>query len=247
MNQENTNSASTTGMDSDESFTVGEIEKATERAFRYQRHIARRTFGFYYLAWAAAILLVVATPNLSALVGLSGFLGEVFQLIVRLTALTGAAGTTAVIFRDARRILILRRYTGGLILWMYVVASAYLALSAYVVVNFLAPVSADFLAPYLHSVFYALLLPIPLLLYRLMSLAFPDRPPAEGRIALTTFAVAAAISLIGTLRALAVGFGFDANYYQVLGWVWEATALVWFLSAVYALFSAPDVLEALRS
>jgi hypothetical protein len=238
MNQENPNSTSTTGMDTDEAVTVGAIEKATERAFKYQRYIARRTFGLYYLVWAAAIILVVASPNLSTLVGLSGNLGEAFQLVVRLMALAGAAGTIAVIFRDARRILILGRplgrgraisiYIGGLILWMFVVASAY----------FLAP-AFDF-----HVVFYALLLPIPFLLYRLMSLTLPDKRPAEGLIALATFAAAAAISLAVTLRG-AVIYGYTYPY-QTLGWVWGLTALVWFLVASFALFGAPDELEALR-
>ena len=109
MSQENPNSASPTGKETDEALTVGEIERATERAFKYQRYIARRTFGLYYLAWAAAILFVVGSPNLMTLVGLSGALGETFQLIVRLMALAGAASITAVIFRDARRILMVRR------------------------------------------------------------------------------------------------------------------------------------------
>ena len=76
-----------------------------------------------------------------------------------------------------------------------------------------------------------------------MSLAFPDQRPVEGPIALTTFAVAAVISL--ALYFLPKGNS-EVDFWK-LGWVWGATALVWFLSAVYALFSAPDELEALRS
>jgi len=251
MSQENRNSAPPTGLDADEPVTLGEIKNATERAFKYQRYIARRTFALYYLAWAAAILFVVGSPNLMTLVGLSGALGETFQLIVRLIALAGAASITAVIFRDARRILMVRRaldrgkwiysrYAGGLILWMFVVASAYVVVSWY----FPTPPSRYFPGPaYSNLVFYALLLPIPFLLYRLMSLAFPDQRPVEGPIALTTFAVAAVISL-------ALYFPPKGNSevdFWKLGWVWGATALVWLLSAVYAFFSAQDELEALRS
>lgn len=244
MNRENPNSAIPSGTDTDEAVTFGEIEKATERAFEYQRYIARRTFGLFYLAWAAAIALVIAAPDLSALVGVSGHLGETFQLTIRLAALAGAASITAVILRDARRVLILRQtlgrvraisiYTGGVIFWVYAVVLVYAAVSLYFPAPKVGPA-------YSQADFYALLLPIPFLLYRLMSLAFLDRRSPERLIALTTFAIAAVISLGESLPK-----GNSPIHYQTIGWVWAATALVWSLTALYALYRASDEPEALR-
>lgn len=232
-------------MDTDEAVTVGEIEKATERAFEHHRYVARRTFGLLYLAWAASIVLVIAAPNLMTLFGLSGYLGEMFQLILRLTALAGAAGMTTVIFRDARRILILRRpigrgravsmYTGAVILWVYVVVLVYAVVSLY----FPAPIVGP---AYSHADFYALLLPIPFLLYRLMGLAFLDRRTPEGLIALTAFAAAAVISIGQSLPK-----GNSPVDYQGIGWVWTATAVVWFLAGSYALYSVAHGIKALKS
>jgi hypothetical protein len=70
----------------------------------------------------------------------------------------------------------------------------------------------------------------------MLGLTFPDRRPTEGLVALAAYGAAAAVSLALSL------LGADS---WVVVWVWAATAVVWFLAAFYALFRAPEELEAL--
>jgi hypothetical protein len=218
-------------METDEVVTIRELERATERAFEYQRYIARRTYGLYYLAWAAVILFINASTNLSAIAELTG--GQaVLESAANLVVLFAAAGATALIFRNARRTLIVNRalgrrraayarYASGLLLGIYVAVTAVYLLDH----------------AYLSSLFYAVLLSVPIVLYLPMRLAFSGRLPAESLIALTTYGAAAAVSLALSL------LGVDS---WALGWVWVATSLVWFFASFYALFLAPEELEALR-
>jgi hypothetical protein len=214
-----------------ETLTMQQLEKVAERALEYQRYIFRRTYGVYYLIWGAAMVLLLST-NLSTVIGLTGDLASGVEAVVSLAVIAPAFFATALIFRSALRTLGLRRalsrergdYTRYFAAWivaMYVVIAA-----------------ADLLVPaYSYAIFYALLLPVPVLLYFMLGLAFPDGRPTEGLIALTTYGAAAAISLILSL------LGVDS---WVLGWLWAGTAAVWFLAAFYALFRAPEELEALR-
>jgi hypothetical protein len=220
-------------METDEAVTVEEIANAAERAFEYQRYIARRGFGLYFLAWAAAILFINLSTNLSALAGLTGDAAFIFGSVANLLALVAAACATILIVRDARRTAmvsralgwrqgIYARYGSGLILGIYVaVTSAYL----------LAP---SLLGP----LFYAILLPVPFLLYIPIRAVFPDRRPVEILVAIAVYGATAAISFVLSLA----GAGSWA-----IGWAWVATSMVWFLAAFYALYRAPDELEALRS
>jgi hypothetical protein len=214
-----------------DSLTIQEIGKAAERALEYQRYIFRRTYGIYYLVWAAAMVLL-ETTNLSAAIGLKGNLGVGVELAVSVIVLAAAVSATALIFRDARRTLGLRkalgrrrgsyaRYFVGWIVGIYVVIAV-----------------ADLLVPaYSYAIVYALLLPVPFVIYFMLGIGFPGGRPAEGLVALTAFGVAADINLALSLS------GIDS---WVVGWVWAATAVVWFLAAFYALFRAPEELEALR-
>jgi hypothetical protein len=215
-----------------ETLTIQEIGKAAERALEYQRYIFRRTYGVYYLVWAAAMVLLGST-SVSAVFGLSGDLGAGVELSVNVIVLAAAVGATALIFRDARRTLGLRRALGrrrrrggyaryfvGWVVGMYVVIFA-----------------VDLLVPaYSYAVVYAALLPVPFVIYFMLGIAFPQGRPAEGLIALTTYGAAVTINLVLSL------LGIDS---WAVGWVWAATAVVWFLASFYALFRAPDELEAL--
>jgi hypothetical protein len=215
-----------------ESLTIQEIGKAAERALEYQRYIFRRTYGIYYLVWAAAMTLLEVT-SLGTAIGLTGNLAAGVELAVSLIVLAAAVAATALIFRDARRTIGLRRALGrrrgsyaryfvGWVVGMYVVIAA-----------------ADLIVPaYSYAIAYALLLPVPFVLYFMLGIGFPDGRPTEGLVALTTFGAAAVVDLALSLS------GIDS---WVVGWVWAATAVVWFLAAFYALFRAPEELEALRS
>jgi hypothetical protein len=214
-----------------ESLTIQEIGKAAERALEYQRYIFRRTYGIYYSVWAAAMVLLEVT-NLSAAIGLTGNLAAGVELAVSVIVLAAAVGATALIFRDARRTLGLRkalgrrrgsyaRYFVGWIVGLYVVIAV-----------------ADLLVPaYSYAIVYALLLPVPFVIYFMLGIGFPGGRPVEGLVALTAFGAAAVINLAISLS------GIDS---WVVGWVWAAAAVVWFLAAFYALFRAPEELEALR-
>jgi hypothetical protein len=215
-----------------ETLTIQEIGKVAERALEYQRYIFRRTYGVYYLVWAAAIALL-GSPNVGAVFGLSAELGAGMESAVSLVVVAAAVGTTALIFRNALRTIGLRRALGtrrgsyapyffGWIAGMYTVIFA-----------------ADLLVPaYSFVVVYALLLPVPFVIYFMLGMAFPQGRPVEGLIAVVTYGIAAVINLAVSL------IGIDS---WVMGWVWAATAVVWLLAAFYALFRAPDELEALRS
>jgi len=214
-----------------ETLTIQEIGKAAERALEYQRYIFRRTYGVYYLVWGAAMVLLLST-DLSAAIGLTGNLASGVEVALSLVVIIAAFFATALIFRGALRTLGLRRalsserrgYAHYFVAWI---------VGIYVVIA-----AADLLAPaYSYAVFDALLLPVPFVLYFMQGLAFPDGRPTEGLIALTTYGGAAAINLTLSL------IGLDS---WVLGWVWAGTATVWFLAAFYALFRAPEELEALR-
>lgn len=215
-----------------ETLTIQEIGKSAERALEYQRYVFRRTYGVYYLVWGVAMALLLST-NLSAAVGLTGDQASGVEVALSLAVIAVAFVATALIFRGALRALGLRRalnregggYGQYFVVW---IVGTYIAISA---VEVLVPA-------YSSAIVYAFLLPVPFIVYFMLGLAFPDGRPAEGLIALATYGAAAAIDL--TLSLL----GADS---WVLGWVWAATAVVWFLAAFYALFRAPEELEALRS
>jgi len=79
---------------------------------------------------------------------------------------------------------------------------------------------------------------VPVLLYYMLGVAFPDGRPFEGLIALAVYGAATALNL--ALSILGTGA-------EVAGWLWVVTAIVWFLAAFYGLLRAPDELEALRT
>jgi hypothetical protein len=214
-----------------ETLTMQQLKKVAERALEYQRYIFRRTYGVYYLVWGAAMVLLLSM-NLSAAIGLTGDLASGAEVALSLVVIAAAFIATALIFRGALRTLglsrALSREGGG-----YAHHFAAWIVGMYVVIA-----AADLLAPaYSYAIFDALLLPVPFVVYFMLGLAFPDGRPTEGLIALTTYGAAATVNL--TLSLL----GADS---WIQGWVWVATAGVWFLAAFYALFRAPEELEALR-
>jgi len=208
-----------------------DLGRVGERALEYQRYIFRRAYGVYYLIWAAVIALVGS--NLGALVGLKGGLGGGVISAVSLAILALAVVATARIFREAMRALRLFRALGNerngsyapyFVAWL----AAIIAIAS--AVGILAPENSQ-------AILYALLLPVPFVIYYMLGMAFPDGRPIEGLLALTAYGSAAALSLALSLLAI------DS---WVVGWAWGATVVVWSLAAFYALFRAPDELEALR-
>jgi hypothetical protein len=218
-------------METEGALTIQEIGKAAERALQYQRYVFRRTYGIYFLVWATAMVLLWST-NLSAAIGLTGDLAGGVELAVSLMVLAAAFGATALIFRDALRTLGLRRALGER-------RGSYARyFFAWIIGIYAVIFAADLLVPaYSYATVYALLLPVPFVVYFMLGMAFPGGRPAESLVALTTYGAAAAISLALSL------LGLDS---WAVGWVWAATAVIWFLAAFYALFRAPDELEALR-
>jgi hypothetical protein len=210
----------------EQAITVKEIGQAANRALEYQRFVFRRTYGVYYLIWAAAMVTLGASDAGPEL-GIAGTLEELAGLVV----LAVAALATGLIFRRAKRALDLRRALGAkrknygryFVAWFLFV---FILIAATNVFPEAAKVSA-----------YAAIVPVPLLLYYMLGVAFPDKRPVEGLAAVTVYAVAAVVNL-----AIVVS-GVDA---WLLGWTWGVTAVIWIGAAFYALFRAPEELEALR-
>jgi len=218
-------------VEADEALTIQDLGRVGARALEYQRYIFRRTYGAYYLIWAAAIALLVS--NLGALVGLRGELGGGVEAVASLAILALAVAASARIFGGAMRALRLRRALGSerkgsyapyFVVW--VAAIVVIAAAAGV----LAPANSQ-------AVLYALLLPVPFVIYYMLGMAFPDGRPIEGLLALAAYGSAAALSLALSLLSI------DS---WVAGWAWGATVVVWSLAAFYALFRAPRELEGLR-
>jgi hypothetical protein len=149
---------------------------------------------------------------------------------VSLAILALAFVATARIFREAMRALRLFRALGNerngsyapyFVAWL----AAIIAIAS--AVGILAPANSQ-------AVLYALLLPVPFVIYYMLGMAFPDRKPIEGLLALAAYGSAAALSLALSLLAI------DS---WVVGWAWGATVVVWCLAAFYALFRAPTSLR----
>jgi hypothetical protein len=218
-------------VETEEALTAQDLGKVGARALEYQRYVFRRTYGVYYLIWAAAIALLVS--NIGGLVGLRGDLGGGANAAVSLAILALAVAATTRIFGQAMRALRLSRALGTegkgsrapyFVAWVAAIVVIEVA------VGILAPANSE-------AVLYGLLLPVPFVIYYMLGMAFPDGRPTEGLLALAAYGSAAALSLALSLLAI------DPS---VIAWAWGATVLVWSLAAFYALFRAPDELEALR-
>jgi hypothetical protein len=219
-------------VEAEEVLTAQDLGRVGARALEYQRYVFRRTYGVYYLIWAAVIALVGS--NLGALIGLKGELGGGVNSAVSVAILALAFVATARIFGGAMRALRLFRALGNerngsyapyFVAWV----AAIIAIAS--AVGILAPANSQ-------AILYALLLPVPFVVYYMLGMAFPDGKPIEGLVALAAYGSAAALSLALSLLAV------DS---WVVGWAWGATVVVWSLAAFYALFRAPDELEALRA
>jgi len=218
-------------VETEEVLTAQDFGRAGARALEYQRYVFRRTYGVYYLIWAAAIALLVS--NLGAFFGLSGVLGGGANAAVSLAILALAVAETARIFGGALRALRLRRALGserkgGYAPYFVAWVAAIVVIAA--AVGVLAPANSQ-------AILYALLLPVPFVIYYMLGMAFPDGRPTEGLLALAAYGSAAALSLALSLLSI------DS---WVAGWAWGATVVVWSLAAFYALFRAPRELEGLR-
>ena len=220
-------------METEEVLTAQDLGRVGARALEYQRYVFRRTYGVYYLIWAAAIALLVS-PNLGEIIGLRGALGEGFDAAAGLVLVVLANVATVRIFSGAQRQLRLRRAlgSGGEGSYArYFVAWFVATLAVASVVDVLVPANSQ-------AVLYALLLPVPFVLYIMLGMAFPNGRPIEGLLALAAYGSATALSLALSLLAV------DS---WVVGWAWATTVVIWSLAAFYALFRAPDELEALRA
>lgn len=219
-------------VEAEEVLTAQNLGRVGARALEYQRYVFRRTYGAYYLIWAAAIALLAS--NLGALFGLRGESGGGVNAAASLAILALAVAATTRIFGEALRALRLRQALGNKGKGghaPYTVAGVAAIIAIESAVGILAPANSQ-------ALLYALLLPVPFAIYYLLGLAFPDGRPIEGLLALAVYGSAAALSLALSLLAT------DS---WVVGWAWGATVVVWCLAAFYALFRAPDELEALRA
>lgn len=215
-----------------ETITPSEIRSAAERALEYQRYLFRRAYGLFYLVWAAALALLTLTSS-SILTDLSAETEAAFVVFAS-TILIGAVFLTARIFRNARRSLELRSalranrerrsHAHYFLLWFAAVYGVVLL--------------ADVLLPaYSQDLLYALLLPVPFLLYSMLGVAFPEGRPAEGITALAVYGGTVVLNLVLSVAQLA---------FWVTSIAWAVTASVWLAAAFYGIWRAPAELEARR-
>jgi hypothetical protein len=180
------------------------------------------------------VIALLGSGAIGSSIGLSGDSGQDLCFALFVAILVVAVVATARIFRDAGRAISLRRAVA-----QGVERSYFRYFIGFFIALFFVILAANIVLPaYSSDILYALLLSVPVLLYYMLGMAFPDGRPAEGLVSSVMYGGAVILNLAVSILGVDLWIG---------EWAWGLTAAVWALSAFYALFRAPDELEALRT
>lgn len=224
-------------MSTDDSLTPGQLETIARHALTFQKYVFRRAWGVYYGVWMVAITIFIfgyqfpfmsifpagmAWIPYSILYGGVGIIAGIASFWIFGNAWRTLKLRKAVGIRDEK---FRRKYVLLIMLWW---AAIYAAIG----------VSFTFFEGQAFTVLYGALFLIEIFLFYQLRASFPNRMPAEGKIALASYGFSSTVSLVVSV------LGLNPVLYTPL---WIVTIAAWFFSALYALRHAPDELVELTS
>jgi hypothetical protein len=218
---------------SDDNPAFQSLEQIAERALTFQRYIFRKAWGTYYAVWGAAYLVFAFAWEIPSFLPNLGYWNWIYY-----TAIYGGIGwlggiATMLIFKNARRTLLLRksiepdinRGRGFARIWIW-----WVVVYALIFYSFLA------FPKFGLSVVFALLFSVDIFIYYSLKLSFQKKFPLEGWVGLISYGACVILSFL---------FSLLFSTYIFIGITWGITTALWLFCAFYALWRSSEELVAL--